>query len=72
MCEYVNGNFSGAIDYLKLSHALDSTNINWQLWLGESYMMNGDYVQSLNHYKNWLEGNQSLSQGAVFGMHRIG
>jgi len=72
MCEFVNGNFSGSIEYLKKRHALDSTNINTQLTFGEYYMMSGDYVQSLKHFKKWLEGNQSLSQGAVYGMHRIG
>jgi len=44
MCEFVNGNFSGSIEYLKKRHALDSTNINTQLTFGEYYMMSGDYV----------------------------
>ena len=36
-------------------------------------MMNGDYVQSLRHFKKWLEHNPSLSGGAAVNhLHRIG
>ena len=72
LCEFVSANFSDAIEYLKKVYALDSTNYNYDGSFGEYYMMNGDYMQSLQHYNKWLEKTNSLSQHAVFGMHRVG
>jgi len=78
MCEFVSGNFSDAIEYLKKAYALNSTNSNYYhafgeyFAFGEYYMMNGDYVQSLKYFKKWLEKTNSLSEGALFGMHRVG
>jgi TolB-like protein len=65
MCEFVSGNFSDAIELLKKTFALDSTDYNMHSYFGEYYMMNGDHVQSLWHFMKWLEENQSLNQPAV-------
>jgi len=71
-CEFVNEDFPLAIEYLKKAYALDSTDFDLYGSLGEYYMMNGDYVQSLKYYKQSLEMSQSLSPRSVFSRHRIG
>jgi tetratricopeptide (TPR) repeat protein len=71
LCEFVSGNFTVSIEYSKKMYVLDST---WYSndWVGESFMMSGDYVQSLKHYKKWLVKDPTKGQNTVFGMHRVG
>ena len=79
MCEFVSGDFSGSIEYGKKIQALDTTiyDLNWigpdqDNWLGECYMMNGDYLKALKYYNKWIDKGQLHGQNNVFGMHRIG
>ena len=72
ICEYVNEDFPLAIEYLKKSYALDSANTSIHSYFGEYYMLNGDFVQSLKHYKKWMEETDLTGQNAVFGWHRVG
>jgi len=70
--EYCSENFEDAIKYLGKAYALDTNNTGTHRAFGEFYMMTGNYERTLEHLKKWLERSKSLSEGYLFGMHRVG
>jgi tetratricopeptide (TPR) repeat protein len=72
LCEFVDENFNTAIEYRKNIYEIDQTWITNLALLGEYCMMNGDYLNSLKYIKEWLDRSNSLSEGGLYGLHRVG
>jgi len=70
--EVIQGNYEKALDYFEVLYLMDSTNKTNQWYCGYYNVESGRYKESLKYFEKWLEGSKILSEGGLFGMHRVG
>ena len=70
--EAAQSNYEKAIEYYERLYAMDSTNKLTQWNCGYYNLESGRYKESLKYFEKWLEGSKTLSEGILFGMHRVG
>jgi len=70
--EVIQGNYEKALDYFERLYSMDSTNKLIQWYCGYYNVESGRYKESLKYFEKWIEGSKTLSEGILFGMHRVG
>ena len=70
--EVIQGNYEKALDYFEVLYLMDSTNKLNQWYCGYYNVESGRYKESLKYFEKWIEGSKTLSEGILFGMHRVG
>ena len=73
--EFYKGNFNKSIEYEEKGYAIDSTEEFVSFMLGVGYEWAGQYKESLNYYKKWLEilkANGSSDYTVINNLQRVG
>jgi len=70
--EHWLGNYTKAIEFGEKAYSIDSNHTGNLIDLGESYMLLGQYEESLKYYKKWFERLKALGNLSINNMHRIG
>jgi tetratricopeptide (TPR) repeat protein len=70
--EFYLGNFEKAIELLEKGYTIDSNNIKNLQYLGECYMFNGQYEESLKYFKKWIERRDTREELTFQRIHWVG